>query len=41
MFNAVLLIMTGKYLKQLDLPSQQRNRGDRFSREMLREKVTM
>jgi hypothetical protein len=34
----MLLIMVGKYFKLLDLPSQQRNRGDRFSREMLREK---
>jgi hypothetical protein len=38
MFDEVLLIMAGKYLKQLDLPSPQRNRGDRFSREILSEK---
>jgi hypothetical protein len=38
MFKEGLLIMVGKYFKQLSLSSQQRNRGDRFSREMLREK---
>jgi hypothetical protein len=45
MFNEVLLIMedkalemAGKDLKQVGLPSSQRNYGDRFSREMLREK---
>jgi hypothetical protein len=45
MFNDALLIMednalemAGKDLKRLGLPSTQRNRGDRFSREMLREK---
>jgi hypothetical protein len=44
-FNEVLLIMeektlymAGKDLKKLDLTSPQRNRGDRFSREILREK---
>jgi hypothetical protein len=41
MFNEVFLIIVGKDLKQLGLPSPQQNRGDRFSREMLREKVTM
>jgi hypothetical protein len=45
MFNEGLLIMenkalemAGKDLKQVGLPSSQRNRGDRFSRETPREK---
>jgi ATP-dependent DNA helicase PIF1 len=44
MFNQTLIIledkaleMTGKDLKQLGLPTPQRNLGDRLSREMLRE----